>query len=342
MSGVMALDADRQLAMVITAAGGPEVLQPRREPVPTCGPQQVLIEVAAAGVNRHDVNQRRRGPDARHSDIPGLEVAGRIVAVGEYVTHRKPGDTVCALVDGGGYASYAVADASLTLPVPHAMTMIEASALPEALFTTWHNFFTVARLQAGERVLIHGGTSGVGSIAIQLLSAFGHEVYATCGTDEKCETARSLGARAAFNYRTEDFARRTLEATGQRGVDVILDMAGVVHAEANIVALARRGRIVHLSPGGGADMRFPLRALMQKEGIVTGSLLLPLPLDEKAVIAAALADKVWPRLGTQIRPMISCTLPLAQAAQAHQRLEEGDVAGKIVLLPQSLTDADAA
>lgn len=335
MNGVTSGNADRLLAMAITAAGGPEVLQPRLEPVPTCGPQQVLIEVAAAGVNRHDVNQRRRGPDGRHSDIPGLEVAGRIVAVGEHVSHRKPGDAVCALIDGGGYASYAVADEALTLPVPHGMTMIEASALPEALFTTWHNFFNVARLQASERVLIHGGTSGVGSVAIQLLSAFGHEVYATCGTDEKCAMARSFGARAAFNYRTEDFARRTLEVTGQRGVDVVLDMAGVVHAKANIVALARRGRIVHLSPGGSSDMQFPLRALMQKEGVVTGSLLRPLPLAEKAVIAAALADNVWPRLGTQIRPVISCTLPLGQAAQAHQRLEEGDVAGKIVLLPQS-------
>lgn len=335
MSDVMTGNADRQLTMAITAAGGPEVLQPRLEAMPQCGSQQVLIEVSAAGVNRHDVNQRRRGPDAHHSDIPGLEVAGRIVAVGAKVSQHTLGDAVCALIDGGGYARYAVADEALTLPVPAGMTMTEASALPEALFTTWHNFFDVARLRAGERVLIHGGTSGVGSVAIQLLRAFGHEVYATCGTDEKCATARSLGARDAFNYRTDDFARRTLEATGQRGVDVILDMAGAVHAGANILALARRGRIVHLSPGGGAEMRFPLRALMQKEGVVTGSLLRPLPLDEKAVIAAALADKVWSRLGTQIRPMISCTLPLAQAAQAHQRLEEGDAAGKIVLLPQS-------
>lgn len=331
----MAGNADRQLTMAITAAGGPEVLRPRLEPMPQCGPQQVLIEVSAAGVNRHDVNQRRRGPDAHHSDIPGLEVAGRIVALGANVSRCKLGDNVCALIDGGGYASYAVADEALTLPVPAGMTMTEASALPEALFTTWHNFFNVARLQAGERVLIHGGTSGVGSVAIQLLSAFGHEVYATCGTDEKCAMARSLGARDAFNYRTDDFARRALEATGQRGVDVILDMAGAGHAGANIVALARRGRIVHLSPGGRAEMHFPLRALMQKEGVVTGSLLRPLPLGEKAVIAAALADKVWSRLGTQIRPVISCTLPLAQAAQAHQRLEAGDVAGKIVLLPQS-------
>ncbi|RKP47152.1 NAD(P)H-quinone oxidoreductase [Pararobbsia silviterrae] len=315
----------------ITAAGGPDVLQRIERPVPRCGASDVLIRVASAGVNRHDVNQRRRGPDTVHSPVPGLEVSGVVVRVGDDVTDVRIGDAVCALVNGGGYAEYALADHAQVLPVPAGLSLRDAAALPEALFTTAHNFFNVARLAPGESVLIHGGTSGVGSLAIQVLTARGHAVYATCGSDEKCAISRTLGAVDAFNYRTGAFADALKAARGGEGVDVILDMAGVVYGRQNVDALNRRGRIVHLSPGGGADLSFPLRELMRKEAVVTGSLLRPLPDIEKAAIAQWLRAQVWPLIGTRVKPIIAQRLPLAQASQAHEILEAGDVAGKILL-----------
>jgi NADPH:quinone reductase len=320
-------------AVRISAAGGPDVLRPVDLPTPPCTETQVLIQVAAAGVNRHDVNQRRRGPSADHSDIPGLEIAGTVLLVGARVTQWSVGDQVCALVDGGGYAQYAVAEAAETLPAPPGLSLIEAAALPEALFTVWHNFYRVARLGARESVLIHGGTSGVGTIAIQLLSALGHDVFATCSSDEKCEHAKKLGARDAFNYRTSSFADAVLSCTQSRGVDVILDMAGGVHTHENIRALARRGRIVHLSPGSGATVAFPLRELMAKQGVLTGSLLRPLPADEKAEIARSLVEKIWPMLGKEIRPVVTRTFALEDAALAHRHLETGEHQGKVVLVP---------
>jgi putative PIG3 family NAD(P)H quinone oxidoreductase len=318
-----------QLAIHISAPGGPEVLRPRRVPIPTCGPDEVLIEIAAAGVNRHDVNQRRRGPDNVHSPIPGLEVSGKVVAAGAGVTGVQPGDSVCALVNGGGYAQFVVANARQVLPVPVGIALQDAAALPEALFTMWHNFFNVARLQQGER--IHGGTSGVGTLAIQVLTTLGFQVFTTCGSDEKCAIAESLGAARAFNYRVSLFEQAMLEATDGQGVDVILDMAGTQYGHQNVEALARRGRIVHLSPGNGADLCVPLRELMRKEGAVTGSLLRPLPDAEKGKIGELLHEHVWPLLGSRVRPVIAARYALEDAHIAHRTLETGDVAGKILL-----------
>jgi putative PIG3 family NAD(P)H quinone oxidoreductase len=320
------------LVILHSAAGGPEVLKRAEQPVPSPRAGEILIRVAAAGVNRHDVGQRQRRPGGEHTDVLGLEVAGEVIAVGEGVTEWKRGDRVCALVDGGGYAEYAIAPASNTLPIPAGFTDQEAAALPEALFTVWHNFFDVARLQPGERVLIHGGTSGVGSMAIQLLAALGYEVYATCGDDRKCNAAERFGAVRAINYRTENFVAELREDTEGRGVDVILDMAGVAYATQNLDTIAYGGRIVHLSPGTGTYSP-PLAKIMAKRAIITGSRLRPVPVDAKAKIAAALRQEVWPLLGTKIRPVIDSTFPLAEAARAHAAMERGEHIGKLLLLP---------
>jgi putative PIG3 family NAD(P)H quinone oxidoreductase len=327
----MAIPGDH-LAILHGAAGGPEVLQAVRQPVPRPGPGEILVRVAAAGVNRHDIGQRRRAPGGERTDVFGLEVAGEVVALGPGVSEWQTGDRVCALVDGGGYAEYAVAPASNALPVPQGFTMAEAAALPEALFTVWYNFFDVGRLQPGERVLIHGGTSGVGSLGIQLLAALDHDVLATCGDARKCAAALRFGARRAIDYRKEDFVAAVLEATGGRGVDVILDMAGGAYAEANLDAIASGGRIVHLSPGTGSFCP-PLAKIMAKRACVTGSRLRPVPVETKAKMAAALRRVVWPRLGTRIRPVIDSTFPLAQAADAHRAMERAEHIGKIVLVP---------
>lgn len=323
---------DTMQAVFISAAGGPEVLQLRHVSVPVARDDELLIQVHFAGVNRHDCNQRRRGPVPAHSDVPGLEVAGVVCAVGSKVNGFSPGDRVCALTDGGGYAEYAVAPAGHAFHLDEAISLQQGAALPEALFTVWHNFFNVACLAAGETVLIHGGTSGVGSMATQLLGQLGHAVYVTCGTDEKCATAQVLGARAAINYRTEDFATQLEELTGGRGVDVILDMAGGRYGAQNVRALAHRGRLVHLSPGDGADFIAPLRAIMAKEARVTGSLLRPLPEHEKTAIARNLRKVVWPLIEAgAVKPVIQRVLPLRQAALAHECMESGELAGKIVL-----------
>lgn len=321
-----------QSAILITAPGGPEVLQHRLVPVPVPGDDELLIAVRYAGINRHDCNQRRRGPSPAHSDIPGLEVAGVVVGLGERVRGFAVGDRVAALTDGGGYAAYAVAPADHAFVLDDSVPDADAAALPEALFTVWHNFFGVAALQAGESVLVHGGTSGVGSIALQLLTQLGHPVWATCGSAEKCALARSLGAREAINYRTEDFVERIRALTDGRGVDAILDMAGARYGARNIEALARRGRVVHLAPGDGADFSAPLRAIMAKEAKVTGSLLRPLPAHEKTAIAHRLRQVAWPLVRSgAVRPRVHHIYPLAQAAQAHAALESGEIAGKLLL-----------
>lgn len=324
-----------QDAVFITAPGGPEVLQTRRCAVPAAGDDEVLIRVHAAGVNRHDCNQRRRGPTPAHSDIPGLEVAGVIVAVGRAVPGSRVGERVCALTDGGGYAAYAIAKSAQALPAPAGLELQEAAALPEAAFTVWHNFFRVARLGPAEAVLLHGGTSGVGTLAIQLLNALGHPVFATCGSPDKIEAARRLGARGAFDYRKGDYVAGVRNATGGRGVDVILDMSGGRHSARDVEALARRGRLVHLSPGDGAEFRAPLRTILAKELHVTGSLLRPLPDDEKAQIAAELARGVWPLVeNRQVRPVVHAVLPLTAAAEAHRRIELAQHVGKVVLVAE--------
>ncbi len=315
-----------------SAAGGPEVLELAERPVPAPGTGEILIRVAAAGVNRHDVGQRRRAPGGEHTDVFGLEVAGEVVARGPGVSEWEIGDRVCALVDGGGYAQYAVAPASNTLPLPEGFSLQEAAALPEALFTVWYNCFDVGRLQPGERVLFHGGTSGVGSMGIQVLAALGYEVYATCGDARKCEAARGFGARRAIDYRSEDFVAAVHEATGGRGVDLIIDMAGAAYAEANLDAIAFGGRIVHLSPGTGAFCP-PLAKIMLKRACVTGSRLRPVPVETKARMAAELRRIVWPLLGAPVRPVIDSTFPLVQAAEAHRAMERAQHIGKILLLP---------
>lgn len=321
-----------QTAIFITAAGGPEVLQPRTCDLPTPADDELLVEVAFAGVNRHDCNQRRRGPTPAHSDIPGLELSGTVRAVGARVRGIAVGQRVCALADGGGYAQFACVPAAHAFVLPEGISLQQAAALPEALFTVWHNFFGVAQLAAGETVLVHGGTSGVGSIAIQLLTALGHSVYATCGSAAKCEAALNLGAVAAIDYRAQAFEEEIPRLTHGRGVDVILDMAGTAYGARNLQALARRGRMVHLAPGDGADFSAPLRAIMAKEAKVTGSLLRPLPAEEKTLIARRLREVAWPLVAHgRVRPLIEAVLPLAEVAEAHRRLESGAVAGKLLL-----------
>jgi len=318
--------------VTISAAGGPEVLIPREAELPVPGDEELLIEVHAAGVNRHDVNQRKRGPSAGHSDVPGLEVAGIVRAAGRGVTNWQPGARVCALTDGGGYAQYALANAGHAFALARNMDFFQGAALPEALFTIWHNVFSLAALGPGESVLLHGGTSGVGTIAIQLLTRLGHSVFATCGSPEKLQLARSLGATAVFDYRADDFALGTQQATGGRGVDVILDMSGGKYSEQNLVALARRGRLLHLSPGDGADFKVKLRAIMAKEAQITGSLLRPLPDHEKTLMAAKIRDQVWPYFAeSSIRPVIRQVFPLQQAAAAHAAMEQPDHYGKVLL-----------
>jgi NADPH:quinone reductase len=325
-----------QTVIRISAAGGPEVLVQVNAPTPHPKHGEVLIAVQAAGVNRHDCNQRRRGPSPAHSDVPGLEVAGPVVAVGPGVAPEWVGQRVCALTDGGGYAQFATAPAAHVLPVPEGLSWSEAAALPEAAFTVWHNFYCVARLAAGESVLIHGGSSGVGSLAIQILSALGHPVFVTCGSDEKVAAARRLGATLAMDYRHEDFSGAVQEHTAGRGVDVILDMSGGQYSVSNVNALARRGRIVHLSPGEGADLQVPLRALMAKEAVVTGSLLRPLPDAEKTAIAERLRVVLWPLIARRrVCPVIHETFALRHAEDAHRAMEEGAHIGKILLIAAS-------
>lgn len=321
-----------QTVMVISAAGGPEVLQLRQRPVPAPADHELLIRVHAAGINRHDVNQRRRGPNTTHSDVPGLEVAGVVAGVGAKLSGWTVGERVCALTDGGGYAEYAVAPAALVFRIPAQLTDGLAAALPEALFTVWFNFFKVAQLGPGESVLLHGGTSGVGTIAIQLLSGLGHPVYATCGSDDKVALAKRLGAREAFNYRSDTFATGVRTATQGHGVDVILDMSGGRHSLKSLESLAYRGRLVHLSPGDGADFSVPLRLIMAKEAKITGSLLRPLALTDKTVIAGELRQRIWPTIDSgKIQPLVHRVLPLRQAAEAHAIMEAADHAGKLIL-----------
>lgn len=297
-----------QVCVVISAAGGPDVLHLQQCDVPKPTAYEVLIRVKAAGVNRHDCNQRTRGPTTAHSNVPGLEVAGVVEAIGNQVSHVAVGEQVCALVDGGGYAHFAIAHENLVLPIPGGLDLISAASMPEAAFTTWYNFFCVAALQPGEAVLIHGGTSGVGVFATQLLSAFGYPVFVTCGSDEKCTAALALGASAAINYRREAFDSTTTRRLG-REIDVVLDMSGGAHTAASLDALAYRGRIVHLSPGRNAEFNAPLAAIMRKEARITGSLMRPLPLDEKTIVARALREHVWPLIGPFIKPQIAHVFP---------------------------------
>lgn len=321
-------------AVFITRAGGPGVLKPDTCPVPQPEAGQVLVKVAFAGVNRADCDQRIRGsPPAGGTNIPGLEVAGEIIAAGPGATRWKVGDHVCALVNGGGYAEYCIADEPITLPIPAGFELKQAAALPEALFTAWHNVFMVGRLKAGEWLLVHGGSSGVGTMAIQLARLEGANVVATAGSAAKCDVCVKLGAASAINYREEDFVAAVQRITDGHGADVILDMVQGVYARKNLEALAIDGRIVHLSPGPNYEAEFcaPLALIMTKRAIVTGSRLRVAPLSRKVEIARQIMDRVWPHLGTKVTPIIDSVIPLALASDAHARMESSVQIGKILL-----------
>ncbi len=315
-------------------AGGPEVIRLEDAPVPRPGPGQVLIEVAAAGVNRPDCIQRAGAypPPPGASDIPGLEVSGRVAALGEGVTSLRVGDTVCALLSGGGYAEYCVADEALCLPVPAALSLLEAGGVPETYFTVYDNVFTRGRLRAGESLLVHGGSSGIGSTAIQLAKATGATVYATAGSAEKCDFCRSLGADAGINYRTEDFVDEIRRMTDKRGVDVILDMVGGSYIGRNLSILAVEGRLVQIAFLQSSKVEVDFRPVMVRRLTLTGSTLRPRSVELKAGIAAALRETVWPLLenGT-VRPIVDATFPLEETRAAHELMESSAHQGKIML-----------
>jgi putative PIG3 family NAD(P)H quinone oxidoreductase len=314
--------------------GSPDVLELAVGPIPAVGDTDVLIEVAAAGVNRPDVFQRmgKYPPPPGASPILGLEVAGRVVEVGRDVTTWKVGDTVCALVAGGGYAEYCMAPAVQCLPIPDGLSPVEAAAIPETFFTVWTNVFQRGRLTTGETLLVHGGTSGIGTTAIQLAAAAGARVFATVGSAEKCSVAVSLGAVDAFNYHSTDFVAAVRDHTQGRGVDVILDMVGGPYVARNIQALAIDGRLVQISFLQGSRIEIDLHPIMAKRLTFTGSTLRPRSVEEKGALAREVREHVWPLLESRrVRPIIDQTFPLADAVAAHRRIESSDHIGKIVL-----------
>jgi len=322
-------------AIEVGTPGPPESLRPVSRPVPQPGPHEVLIRVAAAGVNRPDVLQRQGvyPPPPGVTDIPGLEVAGEVVRAGSGVTDPAVGAHVCALVAGGGYAEYVTAPAVQCLPLPGPLSMEEGAALPETFFTVYYNVFMRAWLRSGETLLVHGGSSGIGTTAILLGKAFGARVIATAGSAEKCAACRGLGADIAINYKAEDFVARTLDGTGGQGADVILDMVGGNYVARNIAAAAMNGRIAIIATQGGAKSEIDLRSLMSKRLWLGGATLRPQTVASKGEIAAALRKEVWPRFESQsLRPVIHARFPLREAARAHALMESGEHIGKIVLL----------
>jgi NADPH2:quinone reductase len=321
-------------AIVIRAPGGPEALVPEQRPVPQPGEGEVLVKVAAAGVNRPDVMQRKGlyPPPKGATDIPGLEIAGEVVALGPGVTRWKVGDRVMALVVGGGYAEYCPAHESHCLAVPHGLSMAEAAAIPETFFTVWHNVFERGRLKAGETLLVHGGSSGIGTAAIQLAHETGARVIVTAGSAEKCEACRTLGADLAINYKTEDFVAATKAATGGKGADVILDMVGGDYIERNYEAAAVEGRIVQIAFQGSPKATVDFRRIMLKRQTHTGSVLRSRPVADKGAIARGVEQHVLPLItAARVRPVMDSTFPMAQAAAAHARMEASAHIGKIVL-----------
>ncbi len=321
-------------AIEITQPGGPEVLRAVERPVPEVGANEVLIRVAAAGVNRPDVLQRKGGypPPPGVTDIPGLEVAGEVVRVGAAVKEPAVGSRVCALVAGGGYAEYVAAPAVQCLPVPGTLSMEEAAVLPETVFTVYFNVFQRSRLQPGEWLLIHGGSSGIGVTAILLAKAYGAHVIVTAGSAEKCAACRALGADVAIDYKREDFVAATLAATAQRGANVILDMVGGGYVARDIAAAAVEGRIAVIAVQGGRKAEIDLSQLMSKRLMLGGSTLRPQSVESKGRLAAALREQIWPLIESKsIRLPIHASFPLAEAAQAHALMESGAHIGKIVL-----------
>jgi len=324
----------RMTVVTISEPGGPIVLKPQSRVVPRPEAGEILIRVHAAGVNRPDVLQRKGSypPPPGASDLPGLEVAGEIVAVGRDTERWKVGDHVCALVPGGGYAQYCRVQGSNALPVPPSFTMTEAAALPETFFTVWHNVFQRGGLKEGETLLVHGGSSGIGTTAIQLGKAFGANVIVTAGSDEKCQACVRLGADRAINYRTEDFVAVVKEFTRGNGAHVILDMVGGDYVGRNYQAAAVEGRIVQIATQAGAVASADFSRLMVKRLVHTGSTLRPRTTEVKAAIAAELEARVWPLLAERrVAPVLDTIFPLTDAWRAHERMEEGTHIGKIVL-----------
>lgn len=328
-------DASAMNVVEIAGHGGPEVLRSASRPRPRPGPGEVLIEVEAAGVNRPDVLQRQGHypPPPGASDIPGLEVAGRIAAMADDVGEWSVGDRVCALLAGGGYAGCAAVPAAQCLPVPRGLGPVEAAALPEAFFTVWTNVFERGRLRAGETLLVHGGSSGIGTAAIALAHARGARVLATAGSAGKCAACEALGAERAVNYRQEDFVPVVKQMTGGRGVDVVLDMVGGDYTPRNLDCLATEGRLVQIAFLRGPKVEVDLRVVMQKRLTVTGSTLRARSVAEKGSIARALREHVWPLIEEgRVRPVVHATFPLERAADAHRLMESGAHIGKIVLV----------
>ncbi len=328
-------DALHMTAIEIGTPGPPEVLRAVSRPVPVPRPNEVLIRVAAAGVNRPDVLQRKGAypPPPGVTDIPGLEVAGEVVGAGSEIIDPALGARVCALVAGGGYAEYVTAPAVQCLPVPASLSMEEAAALPETFFTVYYNVFMRSWLRPGETLLVHGGSSGIGTTAILLAKAIGIRVIVTAGTAEKCAACRTLGADVAIDYKQEDFVARTLEATGGQGADVILDMIGGDYLPRNIAAASVNGRIAVIATQRGAKAEIDLRALMSKRLWLGGSTLRPQSVESKGEIAAALRKDIWPLFESKsLRPVIHARFPLREAARAHALMESGEHIGKIVLV----------
>ncbi len=318
----------------IAQPGGPEVLTLAHRPTPAAGASEVLIRVAAAGLNRPDILQRRGHypPPTGAPTHPGLEVAGTIEAIGSDVTRFRVGDAVCALLQGGGYAEYAAVDARQVLAVPPGLSMVEAAALPETCFTVWSNVFERGALTGADTLLVHGGASGIGSTAIQIATALGHAVFATAGSEEKCRFCERLGAARAIDYKREDFVERIAAFTEGRGVDVVLDMVGGRYLPRNVQALAIEGRLVVIAAQGGRAGEIDLLQLMQKRLVVTGSLLRPRDAEFKGRIRDALEQNVWPLIESgQFKPIIDRVFPLTEAAAAHAYMESGTHMGKIVL-----------
>jgi NADPH2:quinone reductase len=318
----------------ISKPGGPEVLVVAERPSPAPKANEILVKVAAAGVNRPDVAQRQGNyappPDA--SDLPGLEIAGEVVAAGADVRMWRTGDRVCALVHGGGYAEYCVAPEVQALPVPKGLSMVEAASLPETFFTVYSNVYDRGRLAPGESLLVQGGSSGIGVTAIQMAAAMGNRVFATAGSDEKCAACVRLGAEKAINYRTQDFVAEIKAATGGKGVDVILDMVGGSYVPRELKCIAEDGRLVFIATLGGRKAEIEIFEVMRKRITISGSTLRPRPVEFKGAIAGNLREKIWPLIEAgRIKPVIYKTFPLAQASEAHRLMESSQHIGKIVL-----------
>ena len=321
-------------AIEISRPGGPEVLMPAARPKPSPKPHEILIKVAAAGVNRPDVLQRTGNypvpPDA--SDLPGLEVAGEVVEVGSSARQYKVGDKVCALVHGGGYAEYCVAPEVQALPIPKGWTAEQAASLPETFFTVWANVYDRARLAPGETLLVQGGSSGIGVSAIQMAAATGNRVFATAGSEEKCAACVRLGAEKCFNYKTQDWSAEVLAATGGKGVNVILDMVGGDYVPKELKCLADDGRLVFIAYLRGPKTELNIDAVMRKRLTISGSTLRPRPVEFKGALARSLREKIWPLIEAgRIKPEIYKTFPLAQASEAHRLMESSQHIGKLVL-----------